>query len=221
MLTALNECLSSIMQLVFAMLIAVIFWWGHRAIAAKKKRDAQKLLPWLGITPPTASMQSRFVLVLGLVGFSLLVTGLERLVGLTPYLDKLLETVPVAKLAQIEPVFAAVIAGLAYAFIKTGAAEELLVRGLLYRRLLGWFGYLPANLIQATLFALLHNGIILLALPDAPILLHIDFFFRIFVASFVLGWYMEKKDGGSIVMPWISHGVTNFFTFLTFLLPLT
>ena len=137
----------------------------------------------------------------GLALFSLLMSALERFLGLSEHMVELTKTGPVAQLAQIEPSSAAIVAGLSYAFVRTGGSEELLFRGLIYKRLIQWFGDGPANLIQSLLFTLGHNGLVYLAMPDAPLWLHADIFLRIFVLSWVVGWYMERRDNGSIVMP--------------------
>ena len=88
------------------------------------------------------------------------------------------------------------------------------MRGLLYRRFIEWFGYLPANLLQSLLFALLHNLIVHLGIEDASLWMHGTVFIKLFVFSFVLGWYMEKRDGGSLLIPWLVHSVGNFGTVL-------
>lgn len=213
---ALGELVGAVLQLGVAMLIAAFFWAGHRALSALREKTHQPFTEWLGLVRPTAAMKDRVILLAGLAGFALLMNGLEWLLGLDVALKAMLKEVPVASLAQLEPAPAALIAGLSYAFIRTGGAEEVLVRGLLYRRLIGWFGGWPANIIQSLLFALLHNGIVLLLNPDAPALLHVDFFVRIFVSSLAVGWFMEKRDGGSLVMPWLAHSGANLLTFLSF-----
>ena len=86
------------------------------------------------------------------------------------------------------------------------------MRGLLYKRFLGWFGYFPANLLQTIIFAGLHNVIIQLGAEDPPLAMHLIIFINLFVFSYVLGWYMEKKDGGSLFVPWLCHGLMNFKT---------
>ena len=156
------------------------------------------------------------MLVGGLALFNLLLFGLAKLFGLSESLMELTETGPVAQLAQIEPSSAALIAGISYAFVRTSGSEELFFRGLLYKRLILRLGVRMANLIQSFVFTLIHNGLITLAMPDAPFWLHADVFLRIFVLSWVVGWYMEQRDNGSLLMPWVCHGVVNFLTFLNF-----
>ena len=61
-----------------------------------------------------------------------------------------------------------------------------------------------------------HNGIIGLVASDASLLLHADVFLRIWIPSWVVGWFMVRRDGGSILMPWVCHGIANLLTFLVF-----
>ena len=218
MTAAMSEAIGATLQLAVAVLLAAIFWGGHRAIAALRDRPHQGFRPWAGLVGSVASWKSRGLLFLGLLGFSLAMFGLEYGLGIQQFLGEVMQSVPVVALARIEPAPAALLAGLAYAGIRTAGAEELLVRGVLYRRLIGWFGAGPANLVQATLFALLHNGMVHLAAPDAPLVVHADIFLRIFVPSWVVGWFMERHDGGSLLMPWVCHAMANFLTFLAFFL---
>mgnify|MGYP002870299387 CR=1 FL=1 len=158
------------------------------------------------------------MLIAGLALFNLLVTLVEKLIGTNALLVELLQSVPVAELAKIKPLHGALIAGISYAFIKTSGSEELLFRGLLYKSLLRRLDTLSANLIQALVFTLIHNLVVEAAMPDAPLWLHGDIFIRVFVLSLAMGWFMAKKDEGSIFSAWLCHGVTNFLTFLGFLL---
>ncbi len=57
-----------------------------------------------------------------------------------------------------------------------------------------------------------------LAAPDAPLVVLADIFLRIFVPSWVVGWFMERHDDGSLLMPWVCHAMANFLTFLAFFL---
>jgi membrane protease YdiL (CAAX protease family) len=168
---------------------------------------------WIGFVRPTDTLGGRLALGGGLACFSLVMSGFERLLGFSETLAELTKAGPVAALAEIEPTAAALLAGVSCAFMRTGGSEELLIRGLLYRRLIQWFGAGPANLIQALFFTLVHNGIIVLAMPDAALWLHVDVFVRIFVLSWVVGWYMERRDSGSLLMPRICHGIANLLIF--------
>jgi len=216
--SAFDETFGAVMQVVVACILVALFYLGHRLISSIRAREATPFRSWIGFVKPTDSLKGRLALVVGLALFSVVMSALERVLGFSQTLAELTKTGPVAQLGQIEPASAAILAGLSYAFVRTAGSEELLIRGLLYKRLITWFGVGPANLIQALLFTLIHNGLIVLAMPDAPWWLHADIFLRIFVLSWVVGWYMERRDNGSLLMPWICHGIANFLTFLSFFL---
>ena len=67
----------------------------------------------------------------------------------------------------------------------------------MYKRRIPLVGQSKTNIVQAALLTVLHNWLICRVLPDAPLWLHIDLFVRIFV----VGWYMETRDNGSLMMP--------------------
>lgn len=71
------------------------------------------------------------------------------------------------------------------------------VQGLLRRRLAAW----PANLIQGTLFVLMHLPLLLVDLRFWPIL-PVQF-----VAGLVMGWLRERT--GSVGPPALTHAVIN------------
>jgi membrane protease YdiL (CAAX protease family) len=216
--SAFEETFGAVMQLLAACVLVALFYLGHRLISSMRDREATPFRAWIGFVKPTDTLKGRLVLVGGLTLFNVVMSALESLLGFSEALAALTKTGPVAQLGQIESTAAAMLAGLSYAFLRTGGSEELLIRGLLYKRLITWFGVGPANLIQAVLFTLIHNGLIILAMPEAPLWLHADIFLRIFVLSWVVGWYMERRDNGSLLMPWGCHGVANFLTFLSFFL---
>ncbi|MEC7987394.1 MAG: CPBP family intramembrane glutamic endopeptidase [Myxococcota bacterium] len=190
-------------------------WLGHRLLCSFRKNPPTPLLKWLGIIKPSASWKDGAMVFIGLIVFGLVLQGVESALKLDS-LAAISEDSPAAKAAGIASVPGAVFAGLAYAYVMTGGAEELVMRGLLYKRFIRWFGYQAANLLQSFLFAILHNLIIHLAVEDPPIAMHVLTFINLFVFSYVLGWYMEKRDGGSIFMPWFYHGFGNFKTFLVY-----
>ena len=214
--TGFNEIFGASVQLLFVFVLVIFCWLGHRIICKIRKIEEQKLFHWAGIIKPTAPWKEVAKLIAILIAVHFSINGIEWILGLSGGLNELMETVPVAELAIIEPAPMALCAGIAYAFLRTGGAEELLFRGVFFTRLVHWFGFLPANILQGVIFALLHNAIIYLALPNAPLWIHVDLFVRITILSWLVGWYMIKRDRGSIFLPWICHGCANLFTFLSF-----
>ena len=98
------------------------------------------------------------------------------------------------------------------AVLKTAFAEELLFRGLIGKRLYGFLGFWPGNLLQALLFGAVHLPLLLL--PEAPrqtVVLMIGFATVMAVAS---GWLNERRARGSILPGFALHAAANLTTYL-------
>jgi membrane protease YdiL (CAAX protease family) len=98
------------------------------------------------------------------------------------------------------------------AVFKTSLSEELLFRGLIGKRLIARLGFQAGNLIQATLFGLVHLLILLVPKVSAGL-----------VAVMVLvtglmgwfnGWLNETSGRGSILPGWAAHAVANVCAYL-------
>ena len=107
-----------------------------------------------------------------------------------------------------------VIAGLIItAVFKTALAEELLFRGILGKRLIGWLGFRVGNLIQAVLFGALHS---LLALtPEASGLLVASIVLFSGMLGWINGWLNERMGAGSILPGWACHAAANVCSYLS------
>lgn len=213
-MSSLQLIVGSLAQFVVFFIVCWLCWLGHRLIARLRSRPHEPMRQWLGLVGPTARWRDAALLVLGILLFGELMRWGESLLGVGSVMDAIADSSPGAQCAALPTAAGAISAALAYAFIQTGGAEELFMRGLLYRRFISWFGYRAANLLQALLFALLHNLIVHLGIDDAPLWMHATVFVNLFVFSYAIGWYMEKRDGGSLFMPWMVHGIGNFKTFL-------
>lgn len=95
-----------------------------------------------------------------------------------------------------------------YAIFNTALPEELLFRGFLLKRLNNSLGFIPANLIQASLFGLLHGLFFFSTVGTGKGSLIILF-------TGTIAWFMgvinEKYAGGSILPSWFIHAVSNIF----------
>lgn len=102
----------------------------------------------------------------------------------------------------------AVPAALAYGYIRTGLAEEIVFRGFLLKRIMKKFGFQAGNLVQAVLFGLLHG------IPFGISTQNIAVTILLTILPGAFGWYQgwlnEKRCGGSIVPSWLLHGTMNF-----------
>ena len=104
--------------------------------------------------------------------------------------------------------------GVLYCLVQSAAAEELLFRGLIGRRLIRWLGFARGNLLQALVFWSMH--LLIFRWVFGTWISWIQLY--AFVASFGLGWlggYLnERGDGRSIAPSWMLHGLSNLATFL-------
>lgn len=109
----------------------------------------------------------------------------------------------------------ALVAGIIYCFVTSGLSEEILFRGLIAKRLISLLGFTWGNVIQATIFWLMHFLLIwwITNLWVSP--LQIMTFVTILPMGLVLCFWNEKRSGGSIIPSWIFHATANFATFLT------
>jgi membrane protease YdiL (CAAX protease family) len=98
-----------------------------------------------------------------------------------------------------------ILAILLYGFVQTGLSEELLFRGFLAKRLIGWLGFLPGNLIQAALFGLAH----FFTLSGAPLPVRVLHILLAGAGGFIFAYVNEKEAAGSILPSWIAHGLFN------------
>ncbi len=102
-------------------------------------------------------------------------------------------------------------AGMVYAFIITGLSEEIIFRGFIWKKLSSKISFKLANIIQATLFGLLH-GVMFFALVN-PVITMIIIILTGIIAG-LMGYINEIEANGSIVPSWIIHGLCNLFTLI-------
>jgi len=96
---------------------------------------------------------------------------------------------------------ATAIAALFYGGLQTGFTEELVFRGLIAGSFARRLPPVWANVAQALAFSLVHLPILLVA-PEMW-----GFLAAVFAIALVLGWI--RIQSGSIVGPWLIHGVAN------------
>jgi len=109
----------------------------------------------------------------------------------------------------------AIILGLIYCFIQSGAAEEILFRGLLMPRLVNHLGFKVGNVIQSILFWLMHLAIFKLVTGRWISKLQLFAFITSFSLGLIMGHINYRRGVFSILPSWILHSVVNFTTFLT------
>lgn len=107
---------------------------------------------------------------------------------------------------------AAIIPAFIQNFFANGLSEELLYRGFLNKRLCNKFGTIPGTVMQAVLFALMHNGLYLLTGVPVGLDFHVIMFVFTGGVALLLGYLDEKIFNGSIIPSILVHGLGNFIT---------
>lgn len=184
--------ISSFIQVIIMSIIPFIWW-------ALKGRQDSNFFYWIGLRKIEISNKSKYISTfLGIIiFFSILSIYTLKLVSGNPNLATSQFTGE--GISGLVPV-------LIYSFIQTGLSEEIFFRGFLAKRFINKFGFTIGNLIQASLFGLLH-GVMFISVSNLFITIAIIFF------TGAIGWLMgminEKLSGGSILSSWLLHGIAN------------
>ena len=191
----LNELLGAVLQLLLFALLPFVWW----CITARKKTGFFRWIGFRRVTHPQP-----------LTGTILMTAGAAALYTLLTYLciSRISHAITTAGSKFAGLGIKAVPAALAYAYIRTGLAEETVFRGFLLKRIGNRFGFATGNLIQAVLFGLLHG------LPFGMVTHNILVTVLLTILPGAFGWYQgwlnEKRCGGSILPSWLLHGTMNF-----------
>ena len=103
----------------------------------------------------------------------------------------------------------AIPAVLVYAVFNTALPEEILFRGFFLKRIADRTGFAAGNMIQASLFGLLH-GIMFFSLTGIVKAILIVLFTGLI--GWLMGYTNEKKAGGSILPGWCIHALANILS---------
>ena len=99
------------------------------------------------------------------------------------------------------------------ACFKTSLSEEILFRGFIAKRLIAKLGYQRGNILQATIFGLIHLALFLALIgPQLPFLIGIFVFSGL--AGYIMQHINEKHSAGSIIPGWLAHGFGNTVSYL-------
>ena len=201
-----EEFLGAVIQVAVSLLIVFLVYLVFARKSGGFKTFAGLFLPgrkglWLGVLAGLGLAGFNIAVFVGL-GLAGLVSGEGTVAGALNGLGP-------------GPVAAAVI--LMTAFVKTALAEEILFRGLLAKRLIGWLGFGLGNGVQAGLFGAIHLALFLapggLEFSWLPA---IAFFLSPAVSGWVFGYLNELRGGGSIGPGWAAHGVLNAVSYPVF-----
>lgn len=102
----------------------------------------------------------------------------------------------------------ALLPALIYAIFNTSLPEEIFFRGFLLKRLSHKVGFRIANIIQSSIFGLLHG---ILFFGFAGILKAIIIILLTGASAFAMGYVNERKANGSILPSWFIHALSNIF----------
>lgn len=187
----LNKIISSIVEIVLICFIPFIW----RLITAKKK---ESFFNWLGFKK-IDNKKSTIISVL-MISLVFMIVSIFTL-----YILKDIETAT----SEFKGLgISALLPALIYAIFNTSLPEEILFRGFLLKRLSNKFGFEIANIIQSTIFGLLH-GIMFLNLVGIFKTIIIILFTG--VVAYAMGYINEKKAKGSIFPSWFIHAFSNIF----------
>lgn len=188
-----NKIISSIVEIILMGLVPFIWW----LVTAKKK---EKFLTWIGIKG-IENENKKATLISILVIFLLFIPVSIY----TLYVIKDIETAT-SEFTGLG--ISALLPALIYAVFNTSLPEEIFFRGFLLKRLSNKVDFRIANIIQSSIFGLLH-GILFFGL--AGILKSIIIILLTGASAFAMGYVNEKKANGSIFPSWSIHALSNIF----------
>ncbi|MDE5679734.1 MAG: CPBP family intramembrane metalloprotease [Lachnospiraceae bacterium] len=188
-----NKIISSIVEVILMGLVPFIWW----LVTAKKK---EKFLTWIGIKG-IENENKKATLISILVIFLLFIPVSIY----TLYVIKDIETAT-SEFTGLG--ISALLPALIYAVFNTSLPEEIFFRGFLLKRLSNKVGFRIANIIQSSIFGLLH-GILFFGLTG--ILKSIMIILLTGASAFAMGYVNEKKANGSIFPSWSIHALSNIF----------
>lgn len=189
-----SELIGAILQLVMFALIPFVWW----LVTARKKVG---FFLWIGLKK--IQHEGKWIAT-GLITIAA-ITGYSGLIGLI--VANYSEGITMAGSSFAGKGAAAVPAILAYGYIRTGLAEELLFRGFLGKRISSKFGFAVGNTIQALLFGALHG--VPFGMATGSIFVTILMTILPGMFGWFQGWLNEKRCGGSILPSWLLHGTMN------------
>jgi len=102
------------------------------------------------------------------------------------------------------------------ALIQTALTEEILFRGFIAKRLIGWLGFTSGNLLQALLFGAMH--LLIFAGQEFSLALAGGIVLYPAIGGWIMGYLNERVGNGSILPGWLMHGLTNLIAYSALLL---
>lgn len=204
-----DEVIGAILQIIVFSLIPFIFF-------LIKSRSVGGFLTYIGLYGPT----KKAVLWAVLSSLIILLTGVGLILISNDLLEVMLEPGSITgKIRAMGFGIESLATLLIIAIFKTSLSEEILFRGFIAKRLISVLGFKKGNLVQATLFGLIHLGLFL-GIMQARISFLIYIFLLSGTGAYVMCFINEKFGKGSIIPGWIAHGLGNTlsYTLIAFIL---
>ncbi|SUP53319.1 CAAX amino terminal protease self- immunity [Weeksella virosa] len=197
-----NEIISTTIQVILSTLIPFIFFLF-------RKDKNVTFFNYIGLFKPTTKSISYVLLasilfLIGGLGMIFLDESIKQAVFSPPSVTGILRTIGLSGIS--------IIILLIVAIFKTALAEEILFRGFIAKQLTNKFGFKTGNLIQATIFGVIHLLLFWTLTKTALIFLLFSFLFS-FVAGWTIGYIKEKYANGSIIPGWIAHAIGNTLSY--------
>lgn len=198
-----NEIISTTIQVALFTLIPFVFF-----LFRKDKNIT--FLNYIGLFTPTKKsvsyvlLASTFFLVGGL-GIVFLDESIRQAVLSPPSVTGIIRTMGFNGTS--------IIFLLIVAIFKTALAEEILFRGFLAKQLSIRFGFRTGNIIQATIFGVIHL-LLFWTLTETTIIFLLFSFLFSFIAGWTIGYIKEKYANGSIIPGWIAHAMGNTLSYI-------
>lgn len=197
-----NEIISTTIQVALFTLIPFIFFLF-------RKHKSVTFLNYVGLFKPTRKSVSYVLLasilfLAGGLGMIFLDESIKQAVFSPPSVTGILRTMGLS--------VTSIIILLIVAIFKTALAEEILFRGLIAKQLINKLGFRTGNLIQATIFGIIHLLLFWTLTKTTLIFLLFSFLFSFFV-GWTIGYIKEKYANGSIIPGWIAHATGNTLSY--------
>lgn len=179
-------------------------WW----LLSGRKYN-QSFFKWLGLYRPELEVSKLWLI------FFLLVYYINWRLDYMAFLDnRSLEALHFN--TNVSPYFGGGLTAIIPAFIENflanGLCEEAFFRGFLMKRLSNKFRFINAIIMQASLFAFMHNILFIFAGINISILGYAIMFLFIGFGAILLALLNERIYNGSIIPSIILHGLGNYIT---------
>lgn len=197
-----NTLISSVVQAAAFALIPFIVW-----LTGNRKKVA--FFEYVGLKLPKLKTKW-WVLVLFLAAYVVIYSADTTFMTSQEVLESLNGNSEVATSPYAGLRWAAVVPALIMTFIQNGLCEELFFRGFVCKRLIKYCGTPAGIILQAVIFALIHNIMFISVVPD--LMFHLTIFAVISLMASIMGIINEKVFNGSIIPTIILHGLGNFIS---------